>query len=472
MKYHFEGCDLRYELELMCCHFFPGEKPVTEDDGKGLIKVERRPSSYAVAISKNGVCAFAECGFESFGERLSQKRAESRAFKTAFYEAASKVTDISVPWGTLTGIRPSKPIEKLLTKYGREETEKILGNEYFTRPEKIRLGIEAAEATLKARAEKRENGVSIYIGIPFCPTRCRYCSFVSQSIASAGALLSPYLDKLCEEIALRGKTVESLSLSPETLYIGGGTPAVLSGEEITRLFKAVDGAFSIDAFREMTFEAGRPDCITEEKLKALAAFGKSIRISVNPQSLSDEVLKEAGRPHTAADYFKALSLVRDAGFENINSDVIAGLKGDTPESFEKTVSGLIEAEVPSITVHALCLKRAAFEKDFGEAAGDAAKMVNIAAEALYAAGYKPYYLYRQRNTAGNLENVGWAKKGGECLYNIYMMEDVETVLACGAGSVSKLHGAGGDRRVPNFKFPHEYLNNPLKDEEVFTSVLS
>ena len=472
MKYHFEGCDLRYELELMCCHFFPGEKPVTEDDGKGLIKVERRPSSYAVAISKNGVCAFAECGFENFSDRLSQKRAESRAFKTAFYEAASKVTDISVPWGTLTGIRPSKPIKKLLYNNSPEVTLSILERDYFTEPKKAALGIETALWSIKAEKEKRQNGVSIYVGIPFCPTRCAYCSFVSQSIASAGALLPAYLQKLCEEIALRGETVKELSLSPETLYIGGGTPAVLSASEITRLFSTLDGAFSLDSFREITFEAGRPDCITEEKLRALYEFGGDIRLSINPQSLDDEVLKLAGRPHGKAEYFKALETARNVGFTNINSDVIAGLSGDSLSGFEKTLSGLIDLDLPSITVHALSLKRAAYGKSFGVEANEAAKMVDRASELLTKAGYKPYYLYRQRNTTGNLENVGWAKKGGECLYNVYMMEDVETVIACGAGSVSKLKNGAVTKRVANYKFPHEYLANPLTKKEIFINVLS
>ncbi len=473
MKFTFTNCALKYELELMCCHFFPGEKPTGEEDGNGEIEVIRAENGYTVKINKNGRLGEGFSEFLTLSDSpLLQKKRESKAFKTAFWIAARKVTDISVPWGILTGIRPSKPIEALLTEVGEEKTREILKDEFFTDKSRISLGISAAKRTLLAKEEMRKNGVSIYIGIPFCPSRCRYCSFVSHSIATAGALLPDYLKKLKEEIIKKGEIVKNLGLSPETLYIGGGTPAVISEYDIKSLFETANEAFSLDNFKEITFEAGRPECITSEKAKALYEVLPTMRVSVNPQSLNDSVLENIGRNHTASDFYKALYTVREAGLTNINSDVIAGLMGDTAESFEKTVNGLIKENIPSITVHTLSKKRAATEKEEGASALLTEKMVNYSQNILTENGYNPYYLYRQRNIGANLENVGYAKNGGECLYNIYMMEDLQTVLACGAGSVSKLKTKGNTVREANYKFPYEYLRNPHKENEVFYNVLS
>ncbi len=472
MKYIFTNCSLKYELELMCCHFFPNEKPTEEDDGCGVIEVIRENDRYRVKIEKNGKVGEAFEKFSDCAEPLEQKRRESKAFKTAFWHAAGKVTDISVPWGILTGIRPSKPIEALLTEHGEQRTREILEDEFFTDESRISLGIAAAKRTLLAKKEMYKNGVSIYVGIPFCPSRCRYCSFVSHSIATAGALLPDYLKKLEEEIYKKGEIVKNLGLLPETLYIGGGTPAVISEYDIKSLFEALDGAFSLKNFREITFEAGRPDCITGEKAAALYSVSPEMRISVNPQSLNDGVLEKIGRNHTAEDFYRALYTVREAGLLNINSDVIAGLSGDSLESFEKTVNALINENIPSITVHTLSKKRAATEGKSDVSASETEKMVDFSRNVLTEKGFLPYYLYRQRNIGANLENVGYAKAGGECLYNIYMMEDIQTVLACGAGSVSKLKTKGNTVREANYKFPYEYLRNPHKENEVFYNVLS
>lgn len=472
MRYIFTDCAPKYELELMCCHFFPGEKPSLEDDGKGVIEVVKEKSGYKVKINKNGRIGESFSDFSPCIEPLEMKRRESKAFKTAFWNAAREVTDISVPWGILTGIRPSKPIEALLTEHGEEKTREILKNEFFTDPSRISLGISAAKRTLLAKEEMVKNGVSIYVGIPFCPSRCRYCSFVSHSIATAGALLPDYLKKLKEEIMKKGEIVKKLGLFPETLYIGGGTPAVISEYDIKSLFETIDCAFSLKSFKEITFEAGRPDCITKEKAAALYKAYPEMRVSVNPQSLNDTVLENIGRNHTAKDFYTALDAVREAGLTNINSDVIAGLSGDTAKSFEDTLNALINENIPSITVHTLSKKRAATEKDSGASVTVTEEMVNYSREALTETGYMPYYLYRQRNIGANLENVGYAKEKGECLYNIYMMEDLQTVLACGAGSVSKLKTKGNTVREANYKFPYEYLRNPHKENEVFYNVLS
>ena len=451
MTFNFINCNPKYEAELLCCHFFP------KDDG--VLTIEKTPLSYTVSINFNGKTQTETEPFEWSVDATVLKRNESTAIKRAFFRAASKLKNVSVPWGTLMGIRPLKPVERHLKQDGEEKTLELLRDFYYLSPSKADIAIKTAKETLKTEKEKRENGVSIYVGIPFCPTRCAYCSFVSHSISNAKGLLPVYLEKLKEEILKKGEILKEKGLSPETLYIGGGTPAVLSADEISSLFETLNTAFNLDNFKEITFEAGRPDCITEEKARALASVSTNIRISVNPQSLNDEVLKRIGRNHTAKDFFNALETVRNKGLNRINSDVIAGLNGESLESFKNTLLTLINENIPSLTVHTLCKKRAADNESYENP--EVCEMVDFSADVLAESGYLPYYLYRQRNISSNLENIGWAKDNGKCLYNIYMMEEVQTVIACGAGSVSKILKDGRVLREGNCKFPHEYLKRPL-----------
>ncbi|MEG1779122.1 MAG: coproporphyrinogen dehydrogenase HemZ, partial [Oscillospiraceae bacterium] len=307
---------------------------------------------------------------------------------------------------------------------------------------------------------------SLYVSIPFCPSRCSYCSFVSEAIATpkAKALLSPYVDKLCEEIKAAAKISRELGLRLETVYFGGGTPTTLSATQLKQLCDTIAVSFDMSTVREYTVEAGRPDTIDEDKLMVLKYAGVT-RISINPQSLSDDVLKLIGRNHTAQDIADCFKLARRLGFNNINMDLIAGLEGDTLESFEKTVEYLLKLSPENITVHTLSVKRAAKivknKEQLLTQDSVAEQMVSYAGKRLSESGYKPYYLYRQKNTLSNLENTGYSKPGFEGLYNVFIMDEIQTVLAVGAGAVTKLCSQEQSKvqRIYNFKFPFEYLRN-------------
>ncbi|MGN1030981.1 MAG: coproporphyrinogen dehydrogenase HemZ, partial [Butyricicoccaceae bacterium] len=292
------------------------------------------------------------------------------------------------------------------------------------------------------------------------PSRCSYCSFVSHSIEKAAHLISPYLATLCGEIKAAGDAVREAGLRIVSVYIGGGTPTTLSAEQLDLLLSALETCFDLSAITEFTVEAGRPDTITEQKLRTLAAHGVD-RISINPQSMNDEVLAAIGRKHSAADVLRTYETARRVGFRSINMDTIAGLEKDTPESFARTVETLIGLEPENLTVHTLAVKRGATQQDRAAAQrrhDDVRKMLDAAYPMLTAADYAPYYLYRQKFMAGGYENTGWCKAGFECLYNVYMMEELQTILSLGAGGVTKLLSTDGKRirRISNPKYPYEY----------------
>ena len=304
---------------------------------------------------------------------------------------------------------------------------------------------------------------SVYAGIPFCPSRCSYCSFVSRTVGDKAtqALVQPYVDKLCQELTAIRRTVDKCGLRVRTLYIGGGTPTSLSAAQLTQLMAHIADTFDLSALDEYTVEAGRPDCTDAEKLHILKQYGAT-RISINPQTFSDAVLANIGRRHTAQDIADCFAAARQAGHRNINMDLIAGLPGDTVEGFTRSLQTAISLDPENITVHTLTLKRASdlVVEHRAAAYDDVAAMLEQCG-ALYAAGYRPYYLYRQKGTLQNLENIGWAKPGTECLYNIYIMEEVHTILSAGAGGSTKLVVPGARRgkiqRIFNFKYPNEYI---------------
>ncbi|MBS7369765.1 MAG: coproporphyrinogen dehydrogenase HemZ, partial [Oscillospiraceae bacterium] len=300
---------------------------------------------------------------------------------------------------------------------------------------------------------------SLYVSIPFCPSRCSYCSFVSHSVDKAAGLIEEYLEKLIIELKGTADIARQLSLKLDTVYFGGGTPTTLSADELSRLFEAL-GAFDMGGVREFTVEAGRPDTITREKLLAIKSAGAR-RISVNPQTMRDSVLSAIGRRHSAADAEAAYHLAREIGFDSINMDLIAGLPTDDEEGFRYSLDRVCALSPENITVHSLSLKRAAelFHKQSGAVSGEAARMTDYAHETLAAQGYVPYYIYRQKNTADNRENTGYAMPGTESLYNIFVMEELQTVLAVGAGASTKLVDRAGGRieRLVNFKYPYEYI---------------
>ncbi|MBR1483816.1 MAG: coproporphyrinogen dehydrogenase HemZ [Ruminococcus sp.] len=380
------------------------------------------------------------------------------------YTLLRDYSGIDQPWGLLTGVRPIKLLRQLTAEHGAADAGRRFLDDYFVSPEKLRLARLTEENERRIIQLSRPDSFSLYVGVPFCPSRCSYCSFVMSSVERAKKLMQPYTELLCREIRETGKIAAALGLRLESVYFGGGTPTTLSAGQLRDVLGAVNGSFDMSHCREFTVEAGRPDTITAEKLYSLKENNVS-RISINPQSVSDDVLRAIGRKHTADDFFRAFALARQCGFDNINTDLIAGLPADTPEGFRRSLDAMISLDAACVTVHTLCMKRASTLTQDGktlnrEEAAAAREMLRYAGEALPTAGYIPYYLYRQTRMVGNLENVGWSKPGCESLYNVYVMDETHTILACGCGGVTKLKNqkTGYLKRIFNFKFPYEYID--------------
>ena len=377
------------------------------------------------------------------------------------FSAFSRATGRTPEWGVITGIRPAKFARRMLESQSAEEVRRTLSEKYYVSPRKASLCVETALASMAAQSDLVDRSFSLYISIPFCPTRCSYCSFVSKTIEREKHLVQPYVEHLCEELKYSGEIARSLGLRLESVYMGGGTPTTLNAEQLAALCRSVGESFDMKMSREFTVEAGRPDTITPEKLAALRENGVS-RISINPQTGSDSVLRAIGRAHTAADIERAFEQARTAGFDNINADLIAGLPTDTLSGFEHTLNWLLAMHPENITVHALTLKRASNMTERGESAsGDATEMVALANDLLPQYGYAPYYMYKQKGTVDSLENTGYAQPGKQCLYNIYIMDELHTIIACGAGAVTKLvnRRTGLINRIFDYKYPAEYLES-------------
>ncbi len=380
----------------------------------------------------------------------------------AIVHVLSELTGTVPPWGILTGVRPSKLMRRLADKKGDGAALGIFENEYLVSEQKSRLALAVAKTQKRAVSLNTPDSFSLYVSIPFCPTRCSYCSFVSHSIASAKKLIPDYIRLLCREIDFLAHLARNAGLQLETVYIGGGTPTSLSAEDLKKITDTLGASFDMSRAREFTVEAGRPDTIDREKLTVLKNAGVT-RISINPQTFSDAVLKNIGRPHTGADAVEKYLLARDVGFDCINMDFIAGLTGDTYAGFCESIEKAVALAPENITVHTLALKRSASlvtEHETDSVCRDTARMTDFAQKTLTAAGYEPYYMYRQSKSIGNLENIGWSKPGTESLYNIYMMEELHSVVACGGGAVTKLTSFGGEKveRIYIFKYPYEYID--------------
>ena len=380
---------------------------------------------------------------------------------SVLYDALREVTGVTQPWGLLTGIRPVRKVIQLLDAgKSPEEAARLLQAKYRISDAKMRLAMDTA-LVQKPILPHSEKEIGFYVSIPFCPTRCSYCSFVSHSMQSAYKLIPDYITKLCEEIAVYGKIIRQYGLQVQSIYIGGGTPTSITAEQLRQVMDAVRNHIDISKAREYTVEAGRADTITAEKLAVIQEMGAT-RISVNPQTLQDSVLQAIGRQHTAQQAIEAFQLARSMGFDDINMDLIAGLPTDTFAGFSDTLERIIALAPDSITIHCLTLKRAstlyhADEKEMAEIA-EISQMAALSAAKLPANGYHPYYLYRQKNTRGNLENVGYARPGKENLYNILIMDETQTILAAGCAASTKLVANGDITRVMNYKFPYEYIN--------------
>lgn len=377
------------------------------------------------------------------------------------YEMLSAYTKNNPPWGMLTGVRPVSYLRSFWQKgYTESETQKILTDDYKVSADKYQLALQTAKTQQEIIAQNKPMSYSLYISIPFCPSRCSYCSFVSQTTKAEGHLIPSYVDILCQELKDTARIAKELHLQLETVYMGGGTPTSLSAEELLKIFAVLHSHFPMSTVKEFTVEAGRADTITKGKLQAIKQAGTT-RISINPQTLNNEVLQAIGRPHSAEDFEEIFHLARAMGFDNINTDLIAGLPKDTPESFEKTINGILRLSPENVTVHTLTLKRASnivindAEKDYANVS-----LMLKQNEKLLQAGYIPYYLYRQKNTLQNLENTGFTKPGKEGYYNIYIMEEIHTILSCGAGGSTKLKAPHHKKieRIFNYKYPRDYIN--------------
>ena len=471
MKLYLAGHNYQYAVEQMLLTLFPDERPEypTEAaaDGEDYVRISlARSKTDATAtcrLRRGGEISggWAAVRAERLTDSVEENRLLSQAVKLAFYRAAL-ASGIEKPvWGALTGVRPGKLMEKVLRAgKGVPEALRLFREEYDVSPERTALTLQTAQATLEADKTLTERDVCLYVGIPFCPTRCAYCSFVSQSVEKSMALIEPFLRALLQEIAATGAAVREANLRPVSLYLGGGTPTTLSAAQLEELFSALETAFDFSAIREITVEAGRPDTITREKLETLKAHGVT-RVSVNPQTMSDTVLEAIGRRHTAQDVRDALALVRSVGGFAVNMDLIAGLPADTPEGFCRTVDSVISLCPENITVHTLSRKRGSSLSE-NEAplptAADVAAMLDYAQARLTDFSYRPYYLYRQKFMSGGFENVGWTQPGAENLYNICIMEELCSIIAMGGGASTKLTASGGRiRRSFCPKYPKEYM---------------
>ena len=393
---------------------------------------------------------------------LVYARTMQKIIKLSFYRAATAATGAVPPWGALTGIRPGKRATALLeTGHTPARVQRIFAKEYEVAPQRAALCIETAQAGLAAKASLAPRDICLYVGIPFCPTRCAYCSFVALDVEKSTHLLQPFLAALAQEIEATADLVRTLGLRVVALYIGGGTPTVLTAGQLHTLTETLSSRFDLSHLREYTVEAGRPDTLDLEKLHLLRSVGVT-RISVNPQSMDGAVLAAIGRRHTAADIDNAVALARSVGFDVLNMDLIAGLPADTPDGFAHTLARAIAFGAENITVHTLARKKGARirENDVVTPGSEAVdEMLDHALSALRGGGYLPYYLYRQKFTAGGFENVGWCKAGAENLYNIAIMEELCSILSLGGGASTKLVDPHTGRipRMYNPKYPLEYI---------------
>lgn len=466
----------RYYVQTLCMVFFPGATfGENEEGGEGIPEVHLNVSNDAdggvtayVSMKLNDKVCDATASV-SAEESATIATHEAIAVGRAVFSAGKELLGHIPPWGILTGVRPAKIAGALIRGgNGITKSKRILRDEYFLNPQKAALAVSVASLEMKILKGAAKDECSLYVSIPFCPTRCSYCSFVSYTTPRLLSLIDPYIDALCIDLDDTFDTIDALGMKLTTVYIGGGTPTTLSELQLEKLLSKISSRTDTSKLLEYTMEAGRPDTITAGKLAVAKKYGVT-RISVNPQTLNDDVLREIGRRHTTEDFFNAYKIAKESGIKDINVDLIAGLPGDDFRSFSETVDKIIELDPTNITVHTFCVKKAsdALKNNsniYSVSGGDAAKSVSYSQLKTKFAGYKPYYMYRQKNTVGNLENVGFAKEGHEGLYNVYMMEETQSIFAVGAGAVTKLVTKNEDgtpdriERLFSPKYPYEYLH--------------
>ncbi len=468
-----EGNLNSYYIQTLCLLYFPGEGFKIDENTRWCKVHTERSEATSVSTVQLGDSAEGRCfvgrGAVNFTDLTNDDidKADKISAGLAFMEAAGKFTGYTPPWGILTGVRPARVVSALLDQgMSSEDAAEYLQKTYKVSIDKAALAANVSVTERKVVAKDQASECSIYIAIPFCPSRCRYCSFVSVASPGLLKLIPDYIPALKKDIRNIANTIKSLGLHVASVYVGGGTPTILSAEQITDLLDYINESVGSD-IPEFTFEAGRPDTITKDKLKAIVNGGVS-RISVNTQTLNDTVLADIGRNHTSEQFFNAYELARESGIPQINVDLIAGLPGEDSDSFISAVSRITELKPEDITVHTFTVKRSSeygLSDLYSRESREAAISVDSAARIITDSGYRPYYMYRQKNTVGNLENVGYSLDGCEGMYNIYMMEEIHTVFGAGASAVTRLtlnDRASGEQIIERLfepKYPYEYLKD-------------
>ena len=471
---------LHYELEAITRMFLPERRVIfsqdpPEEKEEAVLVETRYPGDrccFRVELRLEGNTAFLE------GESAADAAESELGVCRLLYQLLCRRTGRSIQWGILTGIRPVKLVRKMRQDgLSEEEIMTRLTRDYLVSSSKARLCLETDRIQEPVIASALPHGYSLYLSIPFCPSRCSYCSFVSHSIEKTWKLIPEYLEKLEEELRRTAEIAMEKGMVLQSVYMGGGTPTVLTASQLDRLLGRVGEWFDLSQCQEFTVEAGRPDTIDQEKLEVLRRRGTD-RISINTQSLNDHILETVGRKHTVADFLRAYKSAKEFDFTAINVDLIAGLTGETPDSFRESLDRVMALEPENITVHSLTVKRAAELRE--EKAlhlkdpSPVAEMVDYSQQALARGGWLPYYMYRQKSTVDSLENVGFARPGTLCRYNIFIMDETHTILSVGGGGVTKLvlPEDGGIHRIFNYKYPYEYLSRfdqvLARKEEILT----
>ncbi len=464
MKLLLVGHDDRYAVEQLQLSLFgeKGMEPVTEAfTGDGAVSALYRGNTWLSAVTTITVDGQTSRAARRLRASEETVRLRRRILQQSYYLAAAPLLPRKPEWGALAGVRPTKLTTRHLLDGGTERSaDRLLRDVYYVTPSRRELALDCSRSSVRAAALLEPTDVSLYVGIPFCPTRCAYCSFVSRSVGKAAGLLEPYLQALETELTATGKLLETSGYRVRTIYIGGGTPTTLTGGQLARLLDSLRGAFDLSRCLELTVEGGRPDTLDEEKLLTVRAHGAD-RMSINPQSMEDAVLRASGRPHTAQAVLESYRQAEKAGFQAVNMDLIAGLPQDTLEGFRRSLDTVAALRPANVTVHTLALKKDAdlFTRRESLPPQEAvAGMLDYAGDTLRALGYRPYYLYRQKYMSGSFENVGWSRDGLDCLYNIYMMEELHTILSIGGGGMSKVKMPDGTlQRFHNPKFPEQYI---------------
>ena len=464
------GHEDRYAVEQLQMALFP-ENP----EGTAVSALSRGKTwlTATAKITLNGKTVSAARRLKADEETVRLRR---RILQQSYYLAAIQLLDRKPAWGALAGVRPTKITTKHLLEGGTPASaDRLMRDVYYVTPERRQLAVDCSESTVKAVSLMDKDDLSVYVGIPFCPTRCSYCSFVSRTVGKKTDLLDKYLAALEREIQVTARLMKESGKHLLTLYIGGGTPSILSTPQMIHLLDTLRESFDFSRCIEFTVEGGRPDTLDLEKLRAIQEHGAD-RMSINPQTMEDSVLRACGRPHTGADVIRAYRQAEEAGFSAINMDLIAGLPTDDFDGFRRSLDAVASLNPANITVHTLALKKGAdlFEKREGlSTAEEVSRMVDYSNAALRNLSYRPYYLYRQKYMSGSFENVGWSREGLDCLYNIYMMEELHTIVSLGGGGMNKVNLPDGTlQRFHNPKFPEQYIEMIdsvcRQKEELFT----